>query len=51
MLRAIHTLDQEGGLKLVNQIKADVGIEPGTDFYPVGARRKWQIDEKKSISA
>lgn len=44
-LREVHTLNKEQGIKLVNQIKADVGIETGTIFQPVGVRRKWKVGE------
>lgn len=43
MLRMVHSLERAEGLRLVNQIKADVGIETGTVFQPVGVRRKWRL--------
>lgn len=46
VLREAHSIDKEMGIKLVNQIKADVGIETGTVFHPVGVRRKWQLGDK-----
>lgn len=45
-LRVIQTLDRAEGEKLVNQIKADVGIETGVVFHPVGVRRKWELGEE-----
>lgn len=38
-------LDRDAGVKLINQIKADVGIDPGSVFFPVGERMKWVVPE------
>lgn len=45
-LREVRTLNKEQGIRMVNQIKADVGIETGAIFQPVGVRRKWKDGEK-----
>lgn len=42
VLRVAQRLDRSAGAKLVNQVKADAGIEPGTVFLPVDVRRKWE---------
>lgn len=36
-------VNRETGIKAINQIKADVGIEPGVVFHPVGERRRLSI--------
>lgn len=46
VLREVHKINKELGIKVVNQIKADVGIETGANFHPVGVRRKWKDGEK-----
>lgn len=39
-LSTFLTLSREDGARLVNQFKTAAGIEPGTAFTPLGARRK-----------
>ena len=46
-LRLWRELDSEEGVALVNQIKASVGIEPGTVFHPKGARFKTTVADQK----
>lgn len=45
-LRVVSTLDVEEGTRLINQIKADTGIETGTLFRPVSVRRKRRVGEE-----
>ncbi len=37
-------VSREAGGKLINQIKADAGIEPGVIYHPVGERHRREID-------
>lgn len=39
------SINRETGLKMVNQIKADAGIEPGVVYHPVGERLRVRIDD------
>ena len=43
ILRVRRTLSRGEGENLVNQIKANAGIDPGTVFHPVGMREKWNL--------
>ena len=45
ILKMWKRFDQPTGHRLINQIKADVGIDPGTVFDPRGAREKIRVDE------
>lgn len=45
-LRLWQKFNREDGIRLLNQIKADVGIDMGTVFYPVSVRRKIKIEER-----
>lgn len=38
------TVDREAGEKLVNQIKAEAGIETGSVYHPVGERLRRDVD-------
>lgn len=42
-LRVKRTLPTKEGERLINQIKANSGIDPGTVFHPVGVREKWKL--------
>ncbi len=42
-------LDRDEGIRLLNQFKTAAGIEPGTVFTPLGARRKLAVDEHATI--
>lgn len=46
LLRLWRKFSQEDGLRLLNQIKADVGINSGAIFYPVGVRHKLNIQDR-----
>lgn len=39
-------LDRSTGEKLLNQIKSDVGIDPGAVFHPRAKRRKMKLDDR-----
>lgn len=40
-------LSSDKGERLINQIKADVGIEPGAVFHPVSERRAMKIEDRR----
>lgn len=41
-----RNLSSDDGHRLLNQIKADVGIDSGAIFYPVGVRRKLKFGDR-----
>lgn len=45
-LRLWKNFNKEDGQRLLNQIKADVGIDIGSVFYPVSVRRKLKFDDR-----
>jgi len=45
-LQLWKNLSSDEGHRLLNQIKADVGIDSGAVFYPVGVRRKLKFDDR-----
>jgi len=45
ILERWKTVDDATGRRLVNQVKADVGIDPSAVFHPLGERAKWEIGE------
>jgi type II secretory ATPase GspE/PulE/Tfp pilus assembly ATPase PilB-like protein len=43
VLTPLRSETREGGQRLINQFKAAAGLDPGTDFTPLGVRRKFRV--------
>jgi len=49
ILTTHERLDSDAGWRLVNQFKTAAGIEPGTAFTPLGARRRLDVGGEREI--
>lgn len=44
-LKELGRLDRDAGTRIINQLKVEAGISPGTNFLPKGSRHKYKLSE------